>query len=46
MTNEQEPQTVEYVDGDVDSSGRFALALFSGGIVVLLLVIYALAQAA
>lgn len=46
MTSDQEPQAIDYPEGDVDAGGQFALALFVGGLVVLLLVIYAFAQAA
>lgn len=46
MDNEIKPHVIADTNGDVDADGQLALALFTGGIVVLLIVIYALAAAA
>lgn len=45
MSDDFQPQVIED-DGDIDTNGHLALALFIGGVFVLLLVIYAFATAA
>ena len=45
MSDDFQPQLIEE-DGDIDTNGHLALALFIGSVFVLLMVIYAFATAA
>ena len=46
MDNELKPQPHVDENDDIDTKGHLAFALFTGGIIVLLIIIYALALAA